>query len=373
MNAGLRCLLLALLAPMMRLGAVEIATGSMLGPRYEGSSFYQRLSPRGDWSQTYQGGPFRRQARGKLLGVRATYAVFEDEWLNDPGFDADANTSALTAALERYQRYGVNVIAVNLQGGATPYAGSDARTGQARDGKEKGALISAFAPDGALVPAWTKRLETLLTAANKAGIVVMLTYFTPDQDEVFESPEAIVAAARNMTRWLIERDARNVIIDVADRWDLESEIWDFGRFVPRNIGSLVIDIRDQFNSAAFTLPIGATGGNAMSYPSSLAKLCDLILVRGDPASGAAQRATRWTTSMRWIGGAAVRTRPGRFGGGRGLLRPGGLTAFPVRLWRRGGRPDVPAAAPAHRRDRAPQTAPVAFASGRRPPRRLLRC
>ncbi len=258
----------------------------MLGPRYSQTSFYQRKSPRDKWQQTYDDGPYRRQARGKLLGVRATYGLFQDEWLKDSDFDPSRNTDRLIEALDRYRDYGMSVIAVSLQGGPAPYGpgGEQARSGQVRDGEQGGARISAFAPDGSLEPGWTQRLKRLLEAADKRGIVVALTYFTPDQDEIFESPEGIAAAARNMTRWLIENDARNVIIDVADRWDLESEIWDFDRFVPRSIGSLMIDIRDQFNSAAFTLPIGASSGNELTYPSSLARISDVILVRnGDPS------------------------------------------------------------------------------------------
>jgi len=289
MHLGFVALFTLILLPL-GLSAAEIATGSMLGPRYEAKSFYQRLSSRGEWQRTYDVGPFRRQARGKLLGLRTSYGLFHDRWLEDPDFDADANTDRLIDALERYKTYGLNVISVSLQGGHEPYsaAGEASRSGQARDGEKAGALISAFAADGSLDEQWTRRLARLLEAADKNGIFVVLTYFTPDQDEIFESPEAIVAAARNMTRWLIEHDARNVIIDLADRWDLESEIWDFGRFIPRNIGSLVLDVRDQFNSAAFTLPIGATGGNDMTYPSSLAKICDVILLRAGERT-AAQR------------------------------------------------------------------------------------
>lgn len=264
------------------MGAGEIATGSMLGPRFDEKSFYERRSPRGKWQQTYQVGPFRRQVRGKLLGVRATYGLFDDRWLANSDFDPGQNTFRLIQALDRYHRYGVSIIAVSLQGGQAPYSdeGEEPHTGQARDGEQGGALISAFASDGSLEPEWMERLARLLKAADERGIVVSLTYFTPDQDEVLESPEAIVAAARNITRWLIDNDARNVIIDLADRWDLESEIWDFNRFIPRNIGSLVLDVRDQFNAAAFTLPIGATAGNASTYPDSLARLCDVILLRG---------------------------------------------------------------------------------------------
>ena len=271
--------LLPFLPPTLAAG--EIATGSMLGPRFDEKSFYERSSPRGKWEQTYQVGAFRRQARGKLLGVRATYGLFDDQWLTGSDFDPAANTDALITALDRYQQYGVKVIAVSLQGGPAPYpdGGEHRRTGQASGGEKHGALVSAFAPDGSLDQQWMQRLSRLLQAASERQIAVSLTYFTPDQDEVFESPEAVVAAARNVTRWLIDSDARNVIIDLADSWDLESELWDFNRFIPRNIGSLVLDVRDQFNSAAFTLPIGATGGNHLTYPSSLARICDVILLR----------------------------------------------------------------------------------------------
>ncbi len=289
MHLGFVALLILISLPL-GLSAGEIAAGSMLGPRYDSKSFYHRSSPRGEWRKTYDVGPFRGQARGKLLGLRVSYGLYHDRWLEDPDFDADANTDRLIEALGRYHSYGLNVISVSLQGGHEPYrAGNEeARSGQARDGEKAGALISAFAADGSLDEEWTQRLERLLAAADKNGIFVVLTYFTPDQDEIFDSPKAIVAAARNMTRWLIEHDARNVIIDLADRWDLESEIWDFGRFIPRNIGSLVLDVRDQFNSAAFTLPIGATGGNDLTYPSSLAKICDVILLRAGERT-AAQR------------------------------------------------------------------------------------
>lgn len=282
MHFGLAALSLLLGLPLA-LSAGEIAAGAMLGPRYDEKSFYSRRSPRGDWEQTYRTGMYRRPARGKLLGLRATYGLFDDQWLEGEEFDPAANTAALIQALERYQRYGVSVISVSLQGGRAPYPadGGETRTGQARDGKSGGALVSAFASDGSLLPSWTDRLALLLEEADRLGIVVALTYFTPDQDETLESPKAVVAAARNMTQWLIEQDARNVIIDLADRWDVETEIWDFNRFIPRNIGSLMLDVRDQFNSASFTLPIGATAGNATAYPDSLARICDVILLRGD--------------------------------------------------------------------------------------------
>ena len=77
-------------------------------------------------------------------------------------------------------------------------------------------------------------------------MVVCLTYFHPAQDEIFSEPEAIAAAARNITDWLIEKDFRNVIINVADEWDLGGRSWDHARFIPENINRLVELVRERF-------------------------------------------------------------------------------------------------------------------------------
>ena len=58
---------------------IEIATGSMLGPRYGADRFYVRSGPSSAWSPTYTGGPFRGKVRGSLALVRVTQAIFDDE------------------------------------------------------------------------------------------------------------------------------------------------------------------------------------------------------------------------------------------------------------------------------------------------------
>ncbi len=267
--------------------AAEIAAGPMLGPRVKADRFFTRAG-RARWNDTYDGGPYRgRSTRGSLLLVNAVHALFDDAWLTEQEFDPDANTEALIAALDLYKAHGALGVFVSLQGFDHPYPESSgvARSGRAEDGKEKGTLASAFLPNGDLDPAWTARLRRLLEETDKRGMVVCLTYFSPVQDEVLESDRALVAAARNITQWLIDNDHRNVIINVADSWDRQG-VWDHRDFVQRNVGNLVIDIRDRFNHAEFTLPIGAAGGDGLSYPSSLAKICDLVLVHGNRAERA---------------------------------------------------------------------------------------
>ena len=276
----------ALLVAPRVMQATEIAAGPMLGPRVKAERFFVR-SGRASWNETYDGGPYRGKAKGALLLVNAVHGLFDDEWLTEVEFDPDANTNALIAALDLYHAYGVSGLFVSLQGFDQPYPASSGvkRSGKAEDGKTRGSRISGFLPNGDLDPAWMARLERLLVETNKRGMIVCLTYFTPGQDEVLESDEAIVKAARNMTGWLIEKDFRNVIINIADGWDAQGQ-WDHGDFIQRNVANLIIDNRDLFNHAEFTLPIAAAASESLAYPNSLARICDVILLHGNRAGGA---------------------------------------------------------------------------------------
>ena len=266
------------------LSAVEIATGAMLGPRYKSERFYIRSSSGIKWQLTYTGGLYRRQARGKLMTLRLGQSLFDDEWLDEQQFDPDRNTARVIGALDFYKQHGVLAVTASLQAGNPGYdetINGITRNGSAKHGKNGGVLISAFAADGSLKPAWMGRLERLLRAADQRGMVVCLTYFHPAQDEIFTEPEAITSAARNITDWLIEKNFRNVIINVADEWDLGGRSWDHARFIPENINRLVELVRERFNHADYTLPIGASSSGKMSYPDSLARVCDLVLLHGD--------------------------------------------------------------------------------------------
>ena len=270
--------------------ATEIATGAMLGPSYKSDRFYVRRG--GQWEQTYSGSPFRAKARGRLMILRLPHALFEDAWLTERDFDPDKNTDKVIAALDIYAEHGVRAIGVSLQVGDPGYGkevNGISRGETAHAGKERGSLISAFKPDGSLKQSWLSRLDRLLTETDRRGMVVCLTYFGRAQDEVFESSRALVAAARNMTDWLIEKNFRNVVIDVAQGWDVEPESWDHGSFIPEYIAHLLEDVRERFHDAAFALPIGASSGGNMTYPASLAQLCDVVLVLGNGIPPATKR------------------------------------------------------------------------------------
>lgn len=269
--------------------ALEIATGSMLGPRYKQDRFYVRNSRGSRWSQTNEGSAYRKKLRGSLAMLRAAQGLFDDEWLTEREFDPEANTNRLIAQLDVYKQHGIGGIAVSLQGadpGYAPQVNGIARGPSADLGRGAGALVSAYKADGSLKPAWAARLARLIAETDKRGMVLCLILFQQYQDEALRSPEAIVAAARNVARLLVARDARNVILDLADAWDAQGDSWDHRRFIPRNIDNLIRAVREEFQDAEFSLPIGASTSAAMAYPMSLARVCDVVLLQGGGRSAA---------------------------------------------------------------------------------------
>jgi hypothetical protein len=294
-------LLLALFTSL--LGATEITTGFLLGPRYDQRAFYIRQRSGETWQKTYSSGEYRTQARGKLMNIRLVQALYHDEWLTSKSFDPEANTDAVIAALDFYKAHGVLMINVSLQGGQAGYDhqiyGLDRSNGY-RYGPEKGTHVSAFKPDGSLKADWLRRLDRLLSAADKRGMVVNLMYFYQGQDELFESTEAIHQAARNITNWLIEKKYRNVIIDIANEWDLPGDRWDFASYIPENILQLIQQTRDCFQRrrADYALPISASSDGRMNYPESFLASVDLVLLHGNGRTPL-QKSQRATNFKNW--------------------------------------------------------------------------
>ena len=277
-------ILLALLTSL--LNATEITTGFLLGPKFDQKAFYIRYSPAEAWQKTYSGPEYRPQARGKLMNLRLVQALYHDEWLTAKPFDPEANTSAVIAALDFYKSHGIVMINVSLQGGQAGYDhqiyGLDRSNGY-RYGAGKGTSVSAFRPDGSLKDDWLRRLERLLAAADQRGMVVNLMYFYQGQDEQFESTEAIHNAARNITNWLIDKKIHNVIIDIANEWDLPGDRWDFASYIPENLLQLIQETRDCFQKrrAGFAAPISVSSDGRMNYPESFLGSVDLVLLHGN--------------------------------------------------------------------------------------------
>ena len=276
--------LLILLVLAARLPAIEISTGAMLGRHYDQRAFYVRNAPGEIWQKTYSGAAYRREALGKLMNIHLAQALFHDEWMREQPFDPEGNTDAVIQALDFYKSHGVLMIDVSLQGAQAGYdkaVNGIERENIYRSGRERGMYVSAFRPDGTLKPEWLGRLESLLRAADQRDMLVNLMYFYQGQDEQFQSTAAIHRAAHNITDWLIAHNVRNVIVDVANEYDLPGPQWDFAGYIPQNIIPLIDEVRECFKHTGYALPIGASSDGRMRYPHSLEGQVDVLLIHGN--------------------------------------------------------------------------------------------
>ena len=281
-NSYMRLLVVWLLLGAGCVYAVEIATGKMLGPGYDPRSFYLREG-NGPWHKTYAGKGYRPEAAGKLMNLRIAQALFQDEYLTEAHFDAKAHTTRVIEALDTYRRNGILALNVSLQGGNMHYEreGSIRRDLAAKLGPGKGALVSAFRPDGSLKAEWMDRVRVLQQALDQRGMVLNLIYFYVYQVDVLEGPHAIDQAVRNITDWLIDHDCRNVMIEIANEYDT----FDQDPYIVTEMGHLIEVARERFKvkKAAFRLPISASSlgdKNVLVYPAIL-EHGDLSTIHGN--------------------------------------------------------------------------------------------
>ncbi len=264
--------------------AIEIATGKMLGPGYEQRAFYVRDAGDRRWRKTYAGPDYRPEAQGRLMNLRIAQAFFHDEWLTEFPFDPVAHTERVIDALDVYKAHGILAINASLQGGNPGYnkeVPAITRVIVAKSGPGKGALNSAFNADGSLKPAWMARVKALQQALDWRGMILNLTYFYTGQDEVLKDTAALDQAVRNATDWLIENDCRNVLIEIANEFDITG--FDHDRYIYREIGHLMRLARERFaaKNAAFRLPISAsTGGSMLLFPA-VQQEADFVTIHGN--------------------------------------------------------------------------------------------
>ncbi len=168
---------------------------------------------------TYPGRSWQgHRIEGLLFNSRMANAIADDEnpftrgaWsYADGDWDAERSTREFIAALPSYRAHGLLGVCLNLQGGSPQ--------GYSWNQPWK---IGGFAPDGALKPAWAARLEKVIAACDRLGMVVVLGLFYGKQSGTLKDEAAVKAAVVNTVDWLVERGATNVLIEIGNEVDLE--------------------------------------------------------------------------------------------------------------------------------------------------------
>jgi hypothetical protein len=168
---------------------------------------------------TYAGRTWKgHRIEGLLFNSRMANAIADDEnpatrgaWAYADGeWDAERNTREFISALPAYRAHGLLAVCLNLQGGS-PQGYSWHQPWR----------IGGFAADGALKPGWAARLEKVIAACDRLGMVVVLGLFYGKQSGTLKDETAVKAAVTNTVDWLVERAATNVLIEIGNEVDLE--------------------------------------------------------------------------------------------------------------------------------------------------------
>jgi hypothetical protein len=167
---------------------------------------------------TYEGRTWRgMKIEGLLLNSRMVQGIFDDlnpktrsmwGYPDTKRWDADRNTREFVAAMPAWRKHGLLGFTINFQGGS-PQGYS----------QEQPWHNSAFRSDGSLRPDYMNRLERILDRADELGMVPTVGYFYFGQDERLENDDAVRRAVREATNWLLRKDYRNVLVEIANECD----------------------------------------------------------------------------------------------------------------------------------------------------------
>ncbi len=112
-----------------------------------------------------------------------------------------AVTERLCNNLDKMVEHGINLISVGLQGTNGGFPDVDAGP-------------NAFTPDGKLIPAFGRRLERVIRAADARGMVVLVVLMMPRKDQLLRDEAAVKNAVESVARFLEARRLRNVMVNL---------------------------------------------------------------------------------------------------------------------------------------------------------------
>lgn len=212
-------------------------------------------------------------AHGLLMNARFIQGIFDDKanphcyarW-GKKSWNPAQHTAGLVAALPEWRKYGLRAFTVGLQGGGPCFTVDNLDIEN-----------NPFGEDGKqLDPAYAERLDRLIRGADAVGMVVIVSYFYGAQTRFLKDGRAIRNAVTTASRFLREGGYTNVIIEIANEYDVPP----FQRhpllYYPEGVATLI----DLARAESGGLAVGCSGkGN--SYNREIAEAGDVILIHGN--------------------------------------------------------------------------------------------
>ena len=214
-------------------------------------------------------------AHGLLMNARFIQGIFDDK--ADPArfaifghdaWDPEENTDRLIAALPEWYCYGLRAITVGLQGGGPVLTVDDWSTIDNNPFGEDGKSFDA---------AYAGRLDRLIRAADELGMIIIVSYLYASQGPRLNDGKAVRNAVIGASRFLRDGGYTNVIIEVANEYNLPG--FRAHPIVQSDEGiASLIDLARAESGGGF--PVGSSGcGNYVNREVSEAS--DVILIHGN--------------------------------------------------------------------------------------------
>lgn len=231
-----------------------------------GDNFYINGRP------VYDEIPDAGAAKGLLFNARFIQGVFDDRvnrrrWDRyGRVFDPDKNTDDLIAALPAWYQHGLRAITVGFQGGMPVFTTDVTTIDNNPFGEDGKTLDSGYA----------SRMDRLIRAADELGMVVIVNILYWAQAERLRDGRAVVSALKTAARFLKEGGYSNVLIDVANEYNIK--LWKKHPLVqePECMQVLIDLVREESGG----MMVGSSNAGGVVHPEVIAA-SDVVLVHGN--------------------------------------------------------------------------------------------
>lgn len=212
--------------------------------------------------------------QGLLMNARFIQGIFDDKSGHERYhrfgrvFDPEKNTDDLIAALPQWYAAGLRAFTVGLQGGGPAFT------------IENSTIINdPFLYSGrGLDPAYAGRLDRLIKAADSLGMIVIVSFFYGAQTRFLNDDKEIENAVRTAAHFLRVHGFRNVIIEIANEYDVAEFRSHPIIAEPQGVIRLMKLAREITG-----LPTGCSGIGG-SFSQEIAEASDVILIHGNSQS-----------------------------------------------------------------------------------------
>jgi len=216
----------------------------------------------------------KEQAKGLLMNARFIQGIFDDKAHQErfarfgkERYDPEKNTDDLITALPEWYSYGLRAFTVGLQGGGPVFTIEDWTTID----------NNPFSTDGKSFDSmYEGRLDRLIRAADKIGMVVIVSLFYQAQAPRMKNGETIRNAVKTACGILKNGGYTNVIIEVAN----EHNIGHFNRHPIIQSAEGMAYLMELAREYSGNMPIGCSGGGGYAN-EEIAQASDVILIHGN--------------------------------------------------------------------------------------------